>query len=157
MSSDNHDVASQIWWLTLVTRRSVRAWIMRVGLVGVIAAGCAAPSPPPSIGSGDALWIDNRGGPTVIIEINGLRAAVVGCDDGAVVRPGSGGLPPLPWTVRVVAQDRPSEVLLAQQLRALPKWIILFGDSAAVSDSPVLGPPGPPCSSPSQGQSPSTT
>lgn len=119
----------------------------------IFVGGCGpatAPLPtvaPSQTGLGDAvLSIDSRGGPAVIVKVGMLEAAHVGCSGSAVLTPGVNGLPPLPWVVTIV-RESDSKVLLTSTVANLPQWLVMFGDDASLSSSPVLGPQGPPCAS----------
>jgi hypothetical protein len=93
------------------------------------------------------LNIDSRGAPSIIVVVGDREIARIPCSGGDILRPGVGGAPPLPWDLRVLRQSDRS-VLLATAVTALPKWLLLVGDSVALSDTPVAGPAGPMCSSP---------
>ena len=86
-----------------------------------------------------ALQILSKGGPTVSVLINGAQVIAVECGGGAVVRPGTGGAPPLPWDMVITDRDT-GRVILDQRITELPRWLVLFRDSAGVSASPVSGP-----------------
>ncbi len=73
------------------------------------------------------------------IAINGAQVATVPCNGGFVFRPGEAGAPPLPWDVKVMDQST-GRVVLEQRIAELPRWLVIFRDSAGVSASPVLGP-----------------
>jgi hypothetical protein len=103
------------------------------------------PAPTPSSPAG--LNIDSRGGPPMIVTVGGSEVARIACSGGEILSPGVAGLPPLPWQVQVLRQ-RDRSVLLTTTITTLPKWMLLVGDSVALSDAPVAGPAGPPCASP---------
>lgn len=85
------------------------------------------------------LQIISKGGPPVSVEINGARVVGVPCNGGVVLRPGSDGAPPLPWNVKVTDESK-RRVVLDQRIAELPRWLVIFSDSAGISASPVLGP-----------------
>jgi predicted DNA-binding protein len=85
------------------------------------------------------LQILSKGGPLVSVAHNGAQVASVPCNGGFVFRPGEDGVPPLPWDVKVVDQST-RRVVLDQRIAELPRWLVIFRDSAGVSASPVLGP-----------------
>ncbi len=103
------------------------------------------PAPTPSSPAG--LNIDSRGGPPMVVTVGGSEVARIACSGGEILSPGVAGLPPLPWQVQVLRQ-RDRSVLLTTTITTLPKWMLLVGDSVALSDTPVAGPAGPPCASP---------
>ena len=85
------------------------------------------------------LQILSKGGPTVSVAVNGAEVLAVECGGGAVVRPSAAGVPPLPWALKVTDRDT-GRVRLDQRISELPRWVVIFPDSAGVSASPVLGP-----------------
>jgi hypothetical protein len=130
----------------------------RAALVGtllsavlVVAASCTlgqSPTPAatqPALGNA-VLSVDSRGGPAVIVKIGAVEAARVDCNGSAVLAPGVNGLPALPWSVTVATQ-KDARVMLEATVASLPQWLLLFGDAASLSSTPVAGPQGPPCPS----------
>src|SRR5207253_9926118 len=65
---------------------------------------------------------------------------------GAVLTPGLRGMPSLPWELQVSRQSN-NQLLLTRTISTLPQWLVLLGNNVFLSDSPVLGPAGPPCAS----------
>ena len=105
-----------------------------------------SPTPPPRAGLAAVLNIESRGGPAVIIRIGATEAARISCDGGAVLTPGLQGMPSLPWELQVSRQSN-NQLLLVRTISTLPQWLVLLGNNVFLSDSPVLGPAGPPCAS----------
>jgi hypothetical protein len=107
-----------------------------IALVAMCASACS-PTVPPT--GPQQLQILSKGGPLVSVAINGVQVASVPCNGGLVFRPGEEGVPPLPWDVKVVDQST-GRIMLEQRITELPRWLVIFRDSAGISASPVLGP-----------------
>ena len=103
-------------------------------------------SPAPWAGLAAVLNIESRGGPAVVIRIGATEATRISCDGGAALTPGLQGMPPLPWELQVSRQSN-NQLLLARTISTLPQWLVLLDNNVFLSDSPVLGPAGPPCAS----------
>ena len=103
-----------------------------IALVAICAAACAPAGP-------QQLQILSKGGPLVSVAINGVQLASVPCNGGLVFRPGENGVPQLPWDMKVVDQST-GRVALEQRITELPRWLVIFRDSAGVSASPIAGP-----------------
>lgn len=114
-------------------------------LAVTLTAACSGlfPGPSPAVGTG-ALSIDSRGGPAVSVRIGNTEVARVPCDSGAVVRPGVGGVPMLPWDLRIRAVSD-GRTVLETRVTELPQWVLLIGNEALISRSAVAGPRGPAC------------
>jgi hypothetical protein len=110
-----------------------------IALTAFCASACSPTGP-------QELQILSKGGPLISVAINGVQVASVPCNGSLVVRPGDAGVPPLPWDVKVVDQST-GRIALEQRIAALPRWLVVFRDSAGVSASPVLGPVVP-CNAP---------
>jgi hypothetical protein len=108
-----------------------------IALVAICASACSLAGPPPT--GPQQLQILSKGGPLVSVAINGAQVASVPCNGGLVFKPGEDGVPPLPWDVKVVDQST-GRVVLEQRITELPRWLVVFRDSAGVSASPVSGP-----------------
>lgn len=100
---------------------------------------CTAVTPTPARFVGQQLLIISKGGPPVRVLINGAEIATVACNAGAGVRPGENGAPHLPWEVKVSDQNT-GRIVLEERVAELPRWLVIFRDSAGVSASPVSGP-----------------
>src|SRR5678815_5343351 len=103
-----------------------------IALVAICASACSPTGP-------QELQILSKGGPLVSVTINGAQVMSVPCNGGLVVRPVQEGAPQLPWDVKVIDRST-GRVLLVQRITELPRWLVIFRDSAGVSASPVLGP-----------------
>ena len=88
---------------------------------------------------GNSLYVVSKGGPAVIVRVNGFEGARVACNGGAAIRPGADGTPQLPWQV-VVTRAADGVVLLDERVTGLPRWLLVEPRSVAVGPSPVLGP-----------------
>jgi hypothetical protein len=106
-----------------------------------------SPTPAPWAGLAAVLNIESRGGPAVVIRIGATEATRISCDASAALTPGLQGMPSLPWELRVSRQSD-NQLHLARTINTLPQWLVLLGNNVSLSDSPVLGPAGPPCASP---------
>ena len=103
-----------------------------IALIAILATACSP------VGRQE-LQILSKGGPPVSVAINGPHVASLPCNGGLVFRPGEEGVPRLPWDVKVVDEST-GRVLLEQRVTELPRWLVVFRNSAGVSASPVLGP-----------------
>ncbi len=93
------------------------------------------------------LQILSKGGPVVaVIVINDAEVARIPCNGGAVLRPQEGRTPALPWRLKVFDQ-RAGRTMHSERITELPRWLVIFQDSAGVSASPILGPVVP-CAAP---------
>ena len=84
------------------------------------------------------LYVASRGGPDVVVTVNGFVAARVPCNGGAAIRPGADGTPPLPWQLVVTRQD--GRTMLDERVPALPRWVLVQRDAATMIDGSLLGP-----------------
>ena len=94
-----------------------------------------------------ALYVGDRGGPTIIVRAGADEVARVTCGGSAVVGLHDPGVPSLPWSLTVVkASD--GTVLLTGTISNLPQSVDLYGEvvtiSASTHDSMS---PGPACPS----------
>ena len=122
---------------------------LAIVLLGGLVLGCSPANPATASASPTSVFpavltFDGRGNPPVIIEIGAFEAAHIPCDGGGVLRPGEGGVPSLPWDLRVVKQSD-GQVLLSSRVTDLPKWVVMFGADAGIGSIPVAGPQGPSC------------
>lgn len=115
--------------------------MLRSLAVAVICVSACAPAGP------QELQVLSKGGPLVaVIVINDAEVARVECNSGTVLRPFDEvrqpvvqKIPPLPWDLRVFDQ-RAGRTMLRERVSELPRWLVIFRDSAGVSSAPVLGP-----------------
>lgn len=128
-------------------------------IVGLIALACSPTvSPSPTISSGlpPVLSLENRGGPTLVVRVNGSEAATIECGQGTTLSPGAGGLPQLPWTLSILRQGT-ADPVFAEQITALPQWYLQIGEtSMGLGSTPPSGPAVtcPPGDSPTSAASP---
>lgn len=86
-----------------------------------------------------ALYALSKGAAEVTIRVNGIDRARLPCNGGAAIRPGADGTPTLPWQLTVVRLSD-GRVLLDDQVTALPRWLLVQGDTAGISTAPISGP-----------------
>jgi hypothetical protein len=110
--------------------------------------GCTLLPAAETTGFPPVLNVENRGGPDLIVEVNGAVAATVPCESAAEVVPGQLGVAGLPWNLKI--KRRAGDVLLfAGEVTELPKWFVQIGQtSLGLGSKPVAGPAGPPCPTP---------
>lgn len=110
-------------------------------IVGFIVLACSptvSPSPT-NPGLPRVLSLENRGGPTLVVNINGSEAATIKCGGGTTLTPG-GGLPQLPWSLSIVRQADATPVF-AGEITDLPQWYLQIGEtSMGLGSSPPIGP-----------------
>ena len=111
----------------------------------VLLAACSSlPTPTQAPAFPPVLSVENRGGPAIVVRVDGVEVATVACDSGTMLTPGVGGVPPLPWAMTVIRQ-RDNAVVLTAQVSDLPKWLVQIGTDVGLGSVPVAGPPGPSC------------
>ena len=89
--------------------------------------------------SSGELYLLSKGGPAVVVRVNGLDVSRLACNGGGKIAPATGGVPGLPWQLEV-ARESDSRVLLSQTVSELPGWLLVRPDAAAISRSPISGP-----------------
>lgn len=93
------------------------------------------------------LYVDSRGGPTIVVKAGADELARVVCGGSAMVGLDDPGVPPLPWSLTVVKQSD-GTVLLTSTVTDLPRWLVLYGEVATISSSTDDSmSPGPACPS----------
>jgi hypothetical protein len=120
------------------------AYISHVVRVLAFVIACALACSP---AGRQQLQILSKGGTVVaVVIINGSEVARVACNGGAVIRPREEvrqpvvhQVPPLPWDLRVFDQVA-GQAMLNERVTELPRWLVIFRDSAGISSAPVLGP-----------------
>jgi hypothetical protein len=124
-----------------------------VAISTVVALAACSPvvqSASPDAAFPSTLIFENRGGPTFTVQIGTAVMATVGCDAGATLIPGQGGVPALPWDLKV-SRVRDGTVLVDLRVTELPRWFTQIGSEAgggSLSAFPIAGPPGPSCPPP---------
>jgi hypothetical protein len=130
-------------------------WVYRVSVAAQLAAtalafsvlGCTLWPATETTGFPPVLNVENRGGPDLIVDVNGAIAATLACDSGAEVVPGELGVAGLPWNLTIKRRVG-NVILLAGHVTELPKWFVQIGEtSLGLGSKPVAGPAGPPCPS----------
>ena len=123
---------------------------MALLIAAVSVAGCSLIGGPSTVvlstvGQPVALSVENRGGPTLSVRIDGAEVLQLPCNDTREISPGVDGIPQLPWVV-TVARLRDDVVVSTEQISVLPQWYLQIGDSAlGFGRTPPLGPAGPTC------------
>jgi Protein of unknown function (DUF3221) len=90
-------------------------------------------------GLGRQLYALSKGGPAVVLRVNGRDAARLPCNGGAAIMAGADLVPPLPWDLSVV-RESDGAVLVQERVTELPRWLLVGRDNAALSASPIAGP-----------------
>ena len=90
-------------------------------------------------GVGLQLYALSKGGPAVVLRVNGHDETRLACNGGVAIVAGADRTPQLPWDL-VVVRESDGTPLLAQRVATLPQWLLVTRDSAALSTQPVAGP-----------------
>jgi uncharacterized protein DUF3221 len=85
------------------------------------------------------LYALSKGGPAVIVRVNGRDASRLPCNGGVAIMAGADLIPPLPWDLSVV-RESDGRMLLQARITELPRWLLVGRDSAGLSASPIAGP-----------------
>jgi len=85
------------------------------------------------------LYALSKGGPPVIVRVNGRDASRLPCNGGVAIMAGADVVPPLPWDLSVV-RESDGRVLLEERVTDLPRWLLVERDAAGLSASPIAGP-----------------
>jgi hypothetical protein len=125
-------------------------------------AGCSGPpgGTPPASGPTLApyvLTVDDRGSwGTLQVAIGDSVVGHVGCDQTLAVAPGDPGVPPLPWTVRLVTASGQTVDQRTEDGAAGPTWLLVFDALVEEGHQVALGPV-PECAMPSPSIAPLPT
>ena len=105
--------------------------------------GCAGPamSPPPTAAE-NLVDVRNLDGPTVTVIANGMRLIELQCGESSELRPGSPGVPALPWDVELVQAS--GETLDSLQVTS-PGHLLIRSEGAYVVTYGSGGPMPQPC------------
>ncbi len=104
-----------------------------------------------------ALTVDDRSSwGTLRIFVGDTVVGSVGCDQSLTVSPGAPGVPPLPWSVRLVAMSGQTVDQRIEDGLGGPMWLLVFDTQVEEGSSPASGPM-PPCAFPSQSVEPLPT
>jgi hypothetical protein len=102
--------------------------LANLALAIVVLAGCsigASPAPPTIP---PTLTVDNRGGPTLSIRVNGEEVVQLACGQTREIAPGIDGIPSLPWTV-TVARLSDDSLLETESIADLPEYFVQNSDA----------------------------
>ncbi len=144
------DGNTRIWGMTGSRATLIQAGELRIGAIarawfdGPVAESYPAQAKASDIAidtmtmAGD-LFLLSKGGPVVVVRVNGIDSVRLVCNGGDKITPGSGGVPALPWQVEVV-RERDGRVLLSQRVTELPGWLMVQPDTSGISRAPILGP-----------------
>jgi hypothetical protein len=112
----------------------------------------SGPSPAPFV-----LSVDDRSSwGTLQVAIGDSVVGHVGCDQTLTVAPGDPGVPPLPWTVRLVTAGGQTVDQRAEDGAAGPRNLLVFDALVEEGQGPALGPM-PECAMPSPSIAPLPT
>jgi hypothetical protein len=117
-------------------------------------AGCSGPPGTTPVASGPtpapfALTVDDRSSWGMLqLMIGDSVVGHVGCSESATISPEDPGVPPLPWTVRLVTATGQTIDQRTEDGVAGPKWLLVWDADVGEGDQPALGPM-PPCAMPS--------
>ena len=137
-----------------------RAWTVVCGLaLTLLCFACQGQGEPSSsllasLGSGVPtpgsafVVVDNRTGPMLNVFVNTKLAGSVPCGARVTFQVGIGGLPDLPWTVRLANQDGTSLHTTVLDAAQFERWIEVRGTDVIDSGEPFTGgPTSAPCPS----------
>ena len=125
-------------------------------------AGCSGPPGGTPAASGPtpapfALSVDDRSSwGTLQVAIGDTVVRHVGCDETVTVAPGDPGVPPLPWTVRLVTAGGQTVDQRAEDGAGGPSYLLVFDAQVEEGNQPALG-PAPACAMPSPSVGPMPT
>ena len=102
-----------------------------------------------------ALTVDDRSSwGTLQIMIGDSVVGHVGCSESVAITPGDPGVPPLPWTVRLVTSSGHVVDQRTEAGAAGSRWLLVWDATVEEGDQPALGPM-PECAMPSPSIEPS--
>ncbi len=125
-----------------------------VSLLLASLAGCSGPPGTTPIASGPtpgpyALTVDDRSSwGTLEVTIGDSVVGHVDCSETVTVAPDGPGVPPLPWTVRLVTAGGQTVDQRTEDGADGPRWLLVWDADVQEGDQPALGPM-PPCAMPS--------
>jgi len=133
-----------------------------VALLLCSVAGCSGPPGGTPAASGPtpalfALTVDDRSswGP-LQVAIGDFVVGHVGCDQTLTLAPGDPGVPPLPWTVRLVTATGQTVDQRTEDGAGGPSYLLVFDALVEEGQGPALG-PAPACAMPSPSIAPLPT
>jgi hypothetical protein len=96
-----------------------------------------------------ALTVDDRSSwGTLQVAIGDSVVGHVGCSETVTITPGDPGVPPLPWTVRLVTASGQTVDQRTEDGGAGPTWLLVWDAQVQEGNQPALGPM-PECAMPS--------
>ena len=112
----------------------------------------SGPTPAPFV-----LSVDDRSSwGTIQVAIGDSVVGHVGCDETLTVAPGDPGVPPLPWTVRLVTASGQTVDQRTEDGAGGPTWLLVWDALVGEGNQPALGPV-PECGMPSPSIAPLPT
>jgi hypothetical protein len=162
LTTEGRAMLRMVWQAAVTTgRRHLVAAAAALLLLSPI-AGCSGPpgttpvayrpSPAPY-----ALTVDDRSSwGTLQIAIGDSVVGHVSCDETVTVAPGDPGVPPLPWTVRLVTAGGQTVDQRTEDGAAGPRYVLVWDALVDEGDQPALGPV-PACAMPSASIAPLPT
>lgn len=142
-------------------RHHLLAWTAALLLLPSI-AGCSGPPGGTPVASGPTpapfvLSVDDRSSwGTLQVVVGDSVVGHVGCDETLTVAPGDPGVPPLPWTVRLVTAGGQTVDQRAEDGAAGPRYLLVWDAQVDEGNQPALG-PAPGCDMPSPSIAPLPT
>ena len=139
--------------MDLVRRRYLVASAATLLLLSSI-AGCSGPPGATPVASGPTLapyvlTVDDRSSWGMLqVAIGQSVVGHVGCDETVTVAPGDPGVPPLPWTVRLVTASGQTVDQRTEDGAAGPTWLLVWDALVEEGHQVALGPM-PECAMPS--------
>ncbi len=124
--------------------------------------GCSGPPGGTPFASGPtpspyALTVDDRSSwGSLRVAIGDSVVGHVDCDQTVTVAPGNPGVPPLPWTVRLVTASGLTVDQRTEDGAAGPRWLLVWDAQVEEGNQPALGPV-PECAMPSPSIAPLPT
>ena len=114
-----------------------------VTVASALLAACSpisSPSPTTESGFPAVLNVESRGGPTLVVTVNGDEVARVECNRIATITPEQSGVPPLPWTI-TISREQDGVVVYSGKVNVLPQWYLQIGDApGGLGSTMPLGP-----------------
>jgi len=138
----------------LVRRRYLVASATAFLLLPSSVASCSGPPGGTPVASGPTpapfvLSVDDRSSwGTLQVAIGDSVVGHVGCDETLTVAPGDPGVPPLPWTVRLVTASGQTVDQRIEDGSAGPTWLLVWDAMVGEGQGPASGPV-PECAMPS--------
>jgi hypothetical protein len=143
------------------TRRHLVAASVALLMLSSI-AGCSGPPGGTPVASGPTpapfvLSVDDRSSWGALqVAVGDSVVGRVGCDQTLTVAPGDPGVPPLPWTVRLVTSGGQTVDQRTEDGAAGPRWLLVWDARVDEGGGPALG-PAPACAMPSPSIAPLPT